>query len=152
MKKYFATSVILLSAAVASGFPSPNERFASALGKIKEISSKLEADRSRARQQRDSIKFACINDATHQVYAATKQLESRYSNPSDLDALVAEEVLARVSTISAEAESCQGNTLITTFEGYKVSSSTDPDIAPIDPGLASPPLVIDPPNCASCYR
>jgi Tfp pilus assembly protein FimT len=152
MKKYFVIPTILLTATIASGSPSPNERFSHALDKIKEITSKLEASRTRARQQRDSIKFACINDATRQVYAATKQLESRYANPSDLDAQVAEEVLSRVSTISSEADSCQGNTLITTFEGYKVSPSIDPTIASIDPNSSTPPLVIDPPACASCFR
>ena len=152
MKKYFVIPTILLTATIASGSPSPNERFSHALDKIKEIASKLEASRTRARQQHDSIKFACINDATRQVYAATKQLESRYANPSDLDAQVAEEVLIRVSTISSEADSCQGNTLITTFEGYKVSPSIDSTIASIDPNSSTPPLVIDPPACASCFR
>ena len=42
MKKYLATSLILLTAAVASGFPSPNERFVAALDKIKSIQSALE--------------------------------------------------------------------------------------------------------------
>ena len=152
MKKYFATSIILLTAAVASGFPSPNERFIAALDKIKSIQSALEKDRSSARQNKDAILFACINDASHQVYAATKQLEGRYSNPSDHDATVAEEVYTRIATIQSQASLCQGNTLTTSFEGTKVSTSIDSAIAPVTPDVSNPPLIIEPPNCASCFR
>lgn len=152
MKKYFATSIILLTAAVASGFPSPNERFIAALDKITSIQSALEKDRSSARQNKDAILFACINDASHQVYAATKQLEGRYSNPSDHDATVAEEVYARIATIQSQASLCQGNTLTTSFEGTKVSTSIDSSMAPVTPDVSNPPLIIEPPNCASCFR
>jgi hypothetical protein len=152
MKKYFAISIILLTAAVASGFPSPNERFIAALDKITSIQSALEKDRSSARQNKDAILFACINDASHQVYAATKQLEGRYSNPSDHDATVAEEVYARIATIQSQASLCQGNTLTTSFEGTKVSTSIDSSMAPVTPDVSNPPLIIEPPNCASCFR
>ena len=152
MKKYFATSIILLTAAVASGFPSPNERFIAALDKIKSIQSALEKDRSSSRQNKDAILFACINDASHQVYAATKQLEGRYSNPSDHDATVAEEVYARIATIQSQASLCQGNTLTTSLEGTKVSTSIDSAITPVTPDVSNPPLIIEPPNCASCFR
>lgn len=152
MKKYFATSIILLTAAMASGFPSPNERFIAALDKITSIQSALEKDRSSARQNKDAILFACINDASHQVYAATKQLEGRYSNPSDHDATVAEEVYARIATIQSQASLCQGNTLTTSFEGTKVSTSIDSSMAPVTPDVSNPPLIIEPPNCASCFR
>ena len=152
MKKYFATSIILLTAAVASGFPSPNERFIAALDKIKSIQSALEKDRSSARQNKDAILFACINDASHQVYAATKQLEGRYSNPSDHDATVAEEVYTWIATIKSPASLCQGNTLTTSFEGTKVSTSIDSAITPVSPDVSNPPLIIEPPNCASCFR
>jgi hypothetical protein len=152
MKKYFATSIILLTAAVASGFPSPNERFIAALDKIKSIQSALEKDRSSARQNKYAIIFACIKDASHQVYAETKQLEGRYSNPSDHDATVAEEVYARIATIQSQASLCQGNTLTTSLEGTKVSTSIDSAITPVTPDVSNPPLIIEPPNCASCFR
>lgn len=152
MKKYFATSIILLTAAVASGFPSPNERFTAALDKIKSIQSTLEKDRSSARKNKDAILFACINDASNQVYAATKLLEGRYSNPSTHDAIVAEEVLTHVTTIQSQASLCQGNTLTISFEGTKVSTSIDSSITPVIPDVPNPPLIIEPPNCASCFR
>jgi len=152
MKKYFATSIILLTAAVASGFPSPNERFIAALDKITSIQSALEKDRSSSRQNKDAILFACINDASHQVYAATKQLEGRYSNPSDHDATVAEEVYARAVTIQSQASLCQGNTLISKPQASSISTSIDSAITPVTPDVSNPPLIIEPPNCASCFR
>ncbi len=153
MKKYFAISTtILLTATAASGFPSPNERFASALNKIKSIQSALEKDRSSSRKNKDAILFACLNDASHQVYAATKQLEGRYSNPSDHDATVAEEVYARIATIQSQASLCQGNTLISSHHSSSISTSIDSSITPVTPDVTNPPLIIEPPNCASCYR
>ena len=152
MKKYFATSFILLTAAVASGFPSPNERFTAALDKIKSIQSALEKDRTSSRQNKDAILFACINDASHQVYATTKLLEGRYSNPSDHDATVAEEVLTRVTTIQTQASLCQGNTLISPHHASSISTSIDSSITPVIPDVPNPPLIIEPPACASCFR
>jgi len=152
MKKYIATSFILLTAAVASGFPSPNERFTAALDKIKSIQSALEKDRTSSRQNKDAILFSCINDASHQVYAATKLLEGRYSNPSDHDATVAEEVLTRVTTIQTQASLCHGNTLISPPHASSISTSIDSSITPVIPDVPNPPLIIEPPTCASCFR
>ena len=152
MKNYFIASSIILTTTFAAGFTLPNERFAAALNKIKSIQVMLEKDRSSARQNKDIILFDCINDASHQVYAATKLIEDRYTNPTDHDATIAEEVLGRVLLIQSQTSLCHGNTLIFTQRISSVLTSIDSSIAQVTPDIPTPQIVIEPPNCASCFK
>lgn len=152
MKNYFIASSIILTTTFAVGFTLPNERFATALNKIKSIQVMLEKDRSSARQNKDIILFDCINDASHQVYAATKLIEDRYTNPTDHDATIAEEVLGRVLLIQSQTSLCHGNTLIFTQRVSSVLTSIDSSIAQVTPDIPTPQIAIEPPNCASCFK
>ena len=152
MKNYFIASSIILTTTFAAGFTLSNERFAAALNKIKSIQVMLEKDRSSARQNKDIILFDCINDASHQVYAATKLIEDRYTNPTDHDATIAEEVLGRVLLIQSQTSLCHGNTLIFNQRVSSVLTSIDSSIAHVTPDIPTPQIVIEPPNCASCFK
>ena len=152
MKNYFIASSIILTTTFAAGFTLPNERFAAALNKIKSIQVMLEKDRSSARQNKDIILFDCINDASYQVYAATKLIEDRCTNPTDHDATIAEEVLGRVLLIQSQTSLCHGNTLIFTQRISSVLTSIDSSIAQVTPDIPTPQIVIEPPNCASCFK
>ena len=57
MKFYFLAASILLiaTAAVADGTPSPNEKFNDVVQRIKSIQSKIESNRSAARKVHDTI-------------------------------------------------------------------------------------------------
>lgn len=152
MKNHFIASSIILTTTFAAGFTLPNERFASALNKIKSIQVMLEKDRSSARQNKDIILFDCINDASYQVYAATKLIEDRYANPTDHDATIAEEVLGRVLLIQSQTSLCHGNTLIFTQRVSSVLTSIDSSITQVTPDIPIPQIAIEPPNCASCFK
>lgn len=152
MKNYFIASSIILTTTFAAGFTLPNERFAAALNKIKSIQVMLEKDRSSARQNKDTILFDCINDASYQVYAATKLIEDRYTNPTDHAATIAEEVLGRVLLIQSQTSLCHGNTLIFTQRVSSVLTSIDSSIAQVTPDIPIPQIAIEPPNCASCFK
>lgn len=152
MKLYFLTPSILLVAAFASGTPSSKEEFNIALDKIKSIQSKIESNRSAARRDHDTILFSCLNNATNQVYATTKQLEGKYYNPSTQDADIAANVLTHVQQIESEANNCLGSTSIFQLNKTQTSYSINSDISNVDLALPAYVLFIDPPNCASCFR
>ena len=154
MKFYFLAASILLiaTAAVADGTPSPNEKFNDVVQRIKSIQSKIESNRSAARKVHDTILFACLNDAANQVHAAEKQLEGKYYAPSKQDANTDDKVLVYVQQIESEANNCLGATSIFQLSSYKTSFSIDDSIINIDPTLPTINLIIDPPNCASCFR
>jgi hypothetical protein len=152
MKNYFIASSIILTTTFAAGFILPNERFTIALNKIKSIQVMLEKDRSSARQNKDIILFDCINDASHQVYAAIKLIEDRYANSSNHDADVAEEILRRVLSIQSQASLCHGNTLVFTQRAASVSTSIDSTIAEVSPDVLTSQIAIESPNCASCFK
>ena len=152
MKNYFIASSILLTTTFAAGFTLPNERFTAALNKIKSIQVMLEKDRSSARQNKDIILFNCINDASHRVYAATKLIEDRYTKPTDHDAHVVEEVLLHVTMIQSQASLCNGNTLISNQQDSSVETSLNSSNEYVTPDIYTPQIIVEPPNCASCFR
>lgn len=154
MKFYFITSSILLTAAIALGdnIPSASEKFNITLDNIKIIHSKIESNRSTARRNHDMILFNCLNDASHRIYAVSKQIEEKHYAPSTQDADTADKVLTRVQQIESDANNCLGSTSIFQANSYKTSFSIDDSIPNIDPTLSSINIIIEPPNCASCFR
>lgn len=163
MKKLLIFTAITLTPFLASGAPEPSERYSTALGTISAINADLEKDRKEARDQHDAIRFVCIEDKLHSVSAALRQVSNRQQfldtalqtgdkEGAAHEALIAEEILKRVQTLSDEAKLCAGAKLSKSDDSETVNMTVDDSITPVE---ATPPttnLITEPPACASCFR
>lgn len=169
MKKTFIFSAITLIPVIAAGFPQPEklpqpqERYESAVASINNVYNELEKDRREAREQRDMIRYVCVEDKQRAVAAALKQIEGRkqlisaslQTNDTEAaihEAIIAEEIFKRVSGLADEAKLCAGSKISKSDDSETVTVTVDDGITPVDATPPTPALVVEPPACASCFR
>lgn len=159
MNKLTMASIILLIPTIATAFQTPGDRISSSLSRIADIQQELKLLRDEAKDNRDAIRFTCLDDKLKLVSVALAQLLNRKSTQSSHDtesaeheALVSEEILKKVTRSREEALLCSGADLASDGDS-QVSMQLDGDM-PSDNTVSfpTPPQVTEPPNCASCFR
>jgi hypothetical protein len=169
MKKTFIFSAITLIPIIAAAFPQPEkipqpqERYESAVTSINNVYNELEKARREAREQRDTIRYVCVEDKQRAVAATLKQIEGRKQlisaslqindmETATHEAIIAEEIFKRVSGFADEAKLCAGSKISKSDDSETVTVTFDDSITPVDATPPIPSLVIEPPACASCFR
>jgi len=118
-----------------------------------------------ARKEKDVVKTVCLSDKLMQIEVSLKNARERVSTlrgaiargDSDVrnhEIMVLGTLRSRVDRIETEANACIGEPIPPTEKDKtKVTVTIDPNIAPIDPNLASGgSVVIVPPTPASGYK
>jgi hypothetical protein len=135
----------------------------SQLGRMESVRNNVRRDLEEARQQRDVVKTLCLNDKLNQIDVAVRSAGERKRSlelavkRSDQDLsnhefTILTVLYQRTQQLDAEAKQCIGKEV-----GFVGESSTtvevNPDLPLEDPSeYPTPPIIAEPPNCASCMR
>ena len=145
---------------------SPAEQLTQAeahLSRMESIRNAVRRDLEEARQQRDVVKTLCLNDKLNQIDVALRSAGERkrslelaaQRNDSDLsnhEFTILSVLYQRTQQLDAEAKQCIGKEVGFVGES-SVTVEVDPNLPYEDPtAFPTPPIIAEPPNCASCYR
>ena len=137
-------------------------RIATSMESVRGVISR---DLAEAREQRDVVKTLCLNDKLNQIDVAIRSATERKGaleaavERSDADLASHEFTILgvldqRAEQLDAEAKQCIGKEVGFVGES-SVTVDIDPNLPPVDPtDLPDPDLtrVVEPPQCASCFR
>lgn len=135
----------------------------SVLSRMDSAANQVRKQLEQARAQRDVVKTLCLNDKLTQIDVAGRSAKDRRdalrqaSSRQDVELANHEYTILmvlkeRVEQLVAEANQCIGEEA--GFVGEtRVTLSIDPNLPKEDPALyPENPIIIIPPNCASCVR
>lgn len=133
------------------------------LNRMETIRNSVRRSLEEARQQRDVVKTLCLNDKLNQIDVALRSANER-KRSLELAAKRSDQDLAnheftilnvlyqRTQQLDAEAKQCIGKEIGFVGES-SVTVEVDPNMPTEDPTeYPTPPVIAQPPNCASCYR
>lgn len=135
----------------------------SVLGRMDAAANQVRKQLEQARAQRDVVKTLCLNDKLTQIDVASRSARDRRealkqaTSRQDTELANHEYTILmvlkdRVEQLVAEANQCIGEEA--GFVGEtRVTVSVDPNLPKEDPAqYPENPIIIIPPNCASCVR
>ncbi|MBI4703126.1 MAG: hypothetical protein HY744_18570 [Deltaproteobacteria bacterium] len=117
-----------------------------------------------ARQQRDVVKTLCLDDKLNQLDIALRNaadrrraldLAAKRGDPdlANHEFTILSSLYQRGQQLNAEANQCIGKEVGVVAEDSASTMDVDPNLPPEDPSeYPVTKTVIEPPNCASCYR
>lgn len=146
----------------------PQEQLAEAnriASNMEGVRSSINRDLAEAREQRDVVKTLCLNDKLNQIDVAIRSAGERQRalelavnrNDADLgnhEFTILSVLDQRAEQLDAEAKQCIGKEVGFVGES-SVTMDIDPNLPSEDPtALPDPELtkVVEPPQCASCFR
>jgi hypothetical protein len=127
------------------------------------VRARVQSELERARKERDVVKTLCLNDKLNQIDVALQSAAERRralelaSKRGDNDLAnheftILSVLYQRVQQLDSEANQCIGKEVAFTGES-SVSVTQEGELPIEDPSeMPDPPLLVQPPSCASCFR
>jgi hypothetical protein len=133
------------------------------MGDMEQVRSRIQRELQDARRKRDVVKALCLDDKLNQIDVAIRSAEERRQSleaattSGDRELANHEFTILGVLHQRAQAINSEANMCIGQETGFVGESSVvmevDPQLPAEDTAEFPPfPLVIQPPNCASCFR
>jgi hypothetical protein len=144
---------------------SPEAQLAQAdsyVGRAESLRAQVRKDLSSARADRDVVKTLCLNDKLSQLDVTWRSLRERKEALSNAVKSTNQELATheltiltvlnqRMQELAAEANLCVGKPFIDA-ENSSTKQFVDPNLPADDPtSYPVPSIVVEPPQCASCY-